>query len=99
MSRAGAQAAALPAAAPWCWPSAWASIGLIWLISSCALRKSSNGSHWVLTTIWFSLVHGAAAAARRLGDNAVQVREGDPLAEQGHPMVNTVHCQDHGSGA
>src|SRR6266536_1809998 len=80
MSRAGAQAVVLPTAAPCRWPcrpSAWASrlfIGF-WSIWSCAPRRSSNGSHWVLSILGFSPRTWAAAAARRLGDNAVQVRE------------------------
>src|SRR6266511_488512 len=57
MSSAGIQAGALPWAAicRWpCRPSAWASAGLISLSSSCAPRRSSNGSHWVLSIIWVS---------------------------------------------
>src|SRR6266699_1095450 len=64
MSSAGAHAGLLsPTAAPCRWPcrpSAWANRLFIWLwfSSSCALRRSSNGYHWVLSIIWFSLVHG-----------------------------------------
>src|SRR6266540_1432306 len=93
----GLQAGALPWAAICRWParpSAWASAGLISLSSSCAPRRSSNGSHWVLSIIWVSPGAWAASAARRLGDNAVQVRERYSLAERAHSMVNMVHCQE-----
>src|SRR5215218_5402227 len=68
MSSAGAQAVArlLP-----CWPcrpSAWASIGLIWAISSCASRRSWNGSHRVMVAIWSPFSVGRAA--RWLGEDA-----------------------------
>src|SRR5215218_9271799 len=68
MSSAGAQAVArlLP-----CWPcrpSAWASIGLIWAISSCALRRSWNGSHRVMMAIRSPFSVGRAA--RWLGEDA-----------------------------
>src|SRR5215218_11071321 len=68
MSSAGAQAVArlLP-----CWPcrpSAWASIGLIWAISSCALRRSWNGSHRVMVAIRSPSFMGRAA--RWLGEDA-----------------------------
>src|SRR5215218_2510462 len=69
MSSAGAQAVtrALPCGWP-CRPSAWASIGLIWAISSCALRRSWNGSHRVMVAIWSPSCMGRAA--RRLGEDA-----------------------------
>ena len=46
----------------------WASIGLIWAISSCALRRSWNGSHRVMVAIWSPSFMGRAA--RRLGEHA-----------------------------
>src|SRR5215211_9193703 len=58
MSTAGAQAVVVVLALP-CWvcrPRAWASIGLIWAISSCALRRSWNGSHRIMVVIWSPLL-------------------------------------------
>src|SRR4029453_17445415 len=69
MSSAGAQAVARSLPCGWpCRPSAWASIGLIWAISSCALRRSWNGSHRVMVAIWPPSCMGRAA--RRLGEDA-----------------------------
>src|SRR5215212_8187548 len=98
MSSAGAQAVArlLP-----CWPcrpSAWASIGLIWAISSCALRRSWNGSHRVMMAIRSPFSVGRAA--RWLGEDA------DPgwltsvhlPRKHVHVKLNIVHCQGHRSG-
>src|SRR5512132_1680096 len=92
MSSAGAQAVAV--ALPCCWPcrpSEWASIGLIWAISSCALRRSWNGSHRVMVAIWSPSFVGRAA--RRLGEHA------DPKwvtsvhlpSKRVHDMLNAVH--------
>src|SRR6266511_1192801 len=63
MSSAGAQAGALAIAVRCHWPcrpSACANklSSCLSLSSSCALRRSSNGYHAVLSIIWFSLVHG-----------------------------------------
>src|SRR5215207_9658487 len=95
MSSAGAQARVLAPVAlcHWpCRPRAWANSLSIWIRarSSCALRRSSNGYHWVLSIIWFSLVLGPLGG-RRLGDNAVRVRAAGALAEYPHPTLNTVH--------
>src|SRR6266511_2777528 len=74
MSSAGAQAVVVARPLPCCWacrPSAWASIGLIgsiWAISSCAPRRSWNGSHRVMMAIWSPSFVGRAA--RRLGEHA-----------------------------
>src|SRR5215218_6489244 len=70
MSSAGAQAVVAARSLP-CWvcsPSAWASIGLIWAISSCASRRSWNGSHRIMVVIWSPSFMGRAA--RRLGEDA-----------------------------
>src|SRR5512133_113934 len=99
MSSAGAQAVAVALACCWvCRPSAWASIGLIWAISSCALRRSWNGSHRIMVAIWPPSCMGRAA--RRLGEHA------DPgwltgvhlPSKHVHGKLNTVHCQGHRSG-
>src|SRR5512133_3804741 len=74
MSSAGAQAvvSARPLPCGWpCRPSAWASLGLIWAIwaiSSCASRRSWNGSHRIMVAIWSPSFMGRAA--RRLGEDA-----------------------------
>src|ERR671910_1631244 len=75
MSSAGAQAVAVPLPCGWpCRPSAWASLGLIWAIwaiwaiSSCASRRSWNGSHRIMVAIWSPSFMGRAA--RRLGEHA-----------------------------
>src|SRR6266536_3188174 len=52
-----------------------------------------SANHLVLPRAW------SESADRRLGDNAVRVRETGSLAERPHPMVNIVHCQDQCSGA
>src|SRR5215218_8755886 len=75
MSSAGAQAVAVALPCGWpCRPSAWASLGLIWAIwviwaiSSCASRRSWNGSHRIMVAIWSPSFMGRAA--RRLGEDA-----------------------------
>src|SRR6266516_4515420 len=99
MSSAGAQAVAEPLPCGWpCRPSAWASIGLIWAIwaiSSCALRRSWNGSHRVMVAIWSPSFMGRAA--RRLGENADRVVDRRSLTEPTYSMVNTVQYQDRRS--
>src|SRR6266536_1479648 len=95
MSSAGAQAVAMARPLPCCWPcrpSAWASIGLIWAISSCALRRSWNGSHRVMVAIWSPSLVGRAA--RRLGENADRVADRRSLAEPTYSIVNAVQYQD-----
>src|SRR6266545_6037413 len=90
MSSAGAQAvvAARPLPCGWpCRPSAWASLGLIWAIwaiSSCASRRSWNGSHRIMVAIWSPSFVGRAA--RRLGEDA------DPGTISVHLPSNAVHC-------
>src|SRR6266699_6741592 len=99
MSSAGAQAVVVARPLPCCWPcrpSAWASIGLIWAISSCALRRSWNGSHRVMVAIWPPSFVGRAA--RRLGENADRVVERRAPTEPTYSIVNTVQCQDRRSG-
>src|SRR5215211_1617999 len=94
MSSAGAQAVAVPLPCWPCRPSAWASIGLIWVIwaiSSCASRRSWNGSHLVLVAICAPYFMGPAA--RWLGEDA------DPgwltsvhlPSDTVHDILNTVH--------
>src|SRR5215204_5280472 len=93
MSSAGAQAvvSARPLPCGWpCRPSAWASLGLIWAIwaiwaiSSCASRRSWNGSHRIMVAIWSPSFMGRAA--RWLGEDA------DPKWVIGvHLPRNTVH--------
>src|SRR5215218_7767246 len=93
MSSAGAHAVVAARPLP-CWacrPSAWASLGLIWaiwviwVISSCASRRSWNGSHRVMVAIWSPSLVGRAA--RRLGENAA------PGWLTGvHLPSNTVQC-------
>src|SRR6266567_6849048 len=98
MSSAGAQAVVVARPLPCCWPcrpSAWASIGLIWAISSCALRRSWNGSHRVMVAIWSPSLVGRAA--RRLGENADRVVDRRSLTEPTYSIVNTVQCQDRRS--
>src|SRR5215211_5137859 len=99
MSSAGAQAVARPLPCGWpCRPSAWARIGLIWAISSCALRRSWNGSHRVMVSIRPPSCMGRAA--RWLGEDA------DPgwltsvhlPSKRVHANLNIVHCQGHRSG-
>src|SRR5512132_3735016 len=99
MSSAGAQAVARSLPCGWpCRPSAWASIGLIWAISSCALRRSWNGSHRVMVAIWPPSCMGRVA--RCLGEDA------DPgwltgvhlPSKHVHDILNIVHCQGHRSG-
>src|SRR5512132_912767 len=99
MSSAGAQAVARSLPCGWpCRPSAWASIGLIWAISSCASRRSWNGSHRIMVAIWPPSCMGRAA--RRLGEHA------DPgwltgvhlLSNVVQDILNTVYCQGHRSG-
>src|SRR5215211_8626658 len=92
MSSAGAQAVVAARPLP-CWacrPSAWASLGLIWaiwviwVISSCASRRSWNGSHRVMVAMRSPSLVGRAA--RRLGENA------DPGSLTSvHLPSNTVH--------
>src|SRR6266540_4190862 len=88
MSSAGAQAVVVARPLP-CWacrPSAWASLGLIWVIwaiSSCASRRSWNGSHRIMVAIWSPSFVGRAA--RRLGEDA------DPGTISVHLPSNTVH--------
>src|SRR5215218_3034110 len=98
MSSAGAQAVAR--SLPWGWPcrpSAWASIGLIWAISSCALRRSWNGSHRVMMAIRSPSSMGRAA--RWLGEDAEPGEIGVHLPSNTvHRMLNTVQCQDRCSG-
>src|SRR4029450_3992459 len=93
MSSAGAQAvvAARPLACWVCRPRAWASIGLIWAISSWALRRSWNGSHRIMVGLWSPLFVGRAA--RRLGEDADQAADQRSLAEMNyvHSSVNSVH--------
>src|SRR5215211_4274233 len=85
MSSAGAQAVAVPLPCGWpCRPSAWASIGLIWAISSCALRRSWNGSHRVMVAIWSPSSRGPCGPAARGGR-----RSG--VADRVHLPRNTVH--------
>src|SRR6266487_770958 len=99
MSSAGAQAVVVARPLPCCWPcrpSAWASIGLIWAISSCALRRSWNGSHRVMVAIWPPSFVGRAA--RRLGENADRVADRRSPTEPTYSIVNTVQCQDRRSG-
>src|SRR5215218_8373723 len=98
MSSAGAQAVAVALPCGWpCRPSAWASLGLIWAIwaiwaiSSCASRRSWNGSHRVMLAIWSPSCMGRAA--RRLGEDA------DPKwvigvhlpSKHVHSILNIVH--------
>src|SRR5215211_7517463 len=95
MSSAGAQAGVLAPVAfcHWpCRPRAWANSlsSWFWACSSCALRRSPNGYHWVLSIIWFSLSLGRSGG-RRLGDNAVRVRAAGALAEYPHLTLNAVH--------
>src|SRR6266536_2437231 len=95
MSSAGAQAVLVARPLPCCWPcrpSAWASIGLIWAISSCALRRSWNGSHRVMVAIWSPSLVGRAA--RRLGENADRVADRRSLAEPTYSIVNAIQYQD-----
>src|SRR4029450_2200182 len=68
MSSAGAQlvAQSLPCCRAWR-PRAWASIGLIWAISSCALRRSWNGSHRIVVAIWSPSSRGPCGPAARGG--------------------------------
>src|SRR5215218_7913354 len=99
MSSAGAQAvvaARPPLPCGWaCRPSAWASIGLIWAISSCALRKSWNGSPRLMGR------GGPLARGGRRPGRADQ----RSLAELNyvHSTVNTVHLSrsafNRGDGA
>src|SRR4029450_7160935 len=93
MSTAGAQAVvvARPLACWACRPSAWASIGLIWAISSWALRRSWNGSHRVMVVIWSPRLVGRGA--RGLGEDADRVIDQRSLTEMNyvHSIVNTVH--------
>src|SRR6266487_1884482 len=99
MSSAGAQAVVVARPLPCCWPcrpSAWASIGLIWAISSCALRRFWNGSHRVMVAIWPPSFVGRAA--RRLGENADRVADRRSPTEPTYSIVNTVQCQDRRSG-
>src|SRR4029453_8631229 len=84
MSSAGAQAEVRPLACWVCRPSAWASIGLIWAISSLALRRSWNGSHRIMVVIWSPSFVGRVA--RRLGEDADRVAGQRSLAE-----LNSVH--------
>src|SRR5215207_3460387 len=99
MSSAGAQAVARSLPCGWpCRPSAWASIGRIWAISSCALRRSWNGSHRVMVAIWPPSCMGRAA--RRLGEDADPgwLTSAHLPSEHVQVKLNTVHCQDHRSG-
>src|SRR6266567_1484064 len=98
MSSAGAQAVVVARPLPCCWPcrpSAWASIGLIWAISSCALRRSWNGSHRVMVAIWSPSLVGRAA--RRLGEKADRVVDRRSLTEYMYSMVHNVQYQDRRS--
>src|SRR5829696_2915068 len=93
MSSAGAQAVVMARSLP-CWracrPSAWASIGLIWAISSCALRRSWNGSHRIMVVIWSPSSRGPCVA-RWLGEDADDDDQRS-LAELNyvHSILNTV---------
>src|SRR4029453_17199841 len=92
MSRAGGQAVARPSSRCWaCRPRAWASIGLIWAISSWALRRSWNGSHRIMVVIWSPRLVGRGA--RWLGEDADQVADQRSLTEMNHVhgIVNDVH--------
>src|SRR5215207_263192 len=91
MSSAGAQAVAVALPCGWvCRPSAWASIGLIWAISSCALRRSWNGSHRIMVVIWSPSSRGPCVA-RWLGEDADDDDQRS-LAELNyvHSSLNTV---------
>src|SRR5512132_3456553 len=89
MSSAGAQAVAL---ACWvCRPSAWASIGLIWAISSWALRRSWNGSHRIMVVIWSPSSHGPCGPAARGGRRPVADQHSLAELNYVHSIVNSVH--------
>src|SRR4029453_16350939 len=94
MSSAGAQAVVMARSLP-CWgawrPSAWASLGLIWAISSWALRRSWNGSHRIMVVIWSPRLVGRVA--RWLGEDADRVADQRSLTEMNyvHSSVNSVH--------
>src|SRR5512132_2920859 len=93
MSSAGAQAVvvAWPLACRVGRPRARASIGLIWAISSWAVRRSWNGSHRVMVVIWSPRVLGRVAWW--LGEDAGQVAAQRALAELNyvHNRLNAVH--------
>ena len=91
MSSAGAQAVAVALPCWVCRPSAWASIGLIWAISSWALRRSWNGSHRIMVVIWSPRLVGRVA--RRLGEDADRVADQRSLTELNyvHSSLNIVH--------
>jgi hypothetical protein len=55
-------------------------MGLIWAISSWALRRSWNGSHRIMVVIWSPRLVGRAA--RRLGEDADRVADQRSLAEE-----------------
>src|SRR4029453_13228133 len=97
MSSAGAQAVAVALPGWVCRPSAWASIGLIWAISSCALRRSWKGSHRIMVVIW-SPSSLRPSVARRLGEGADRVAAQRSLAELNyvHSSLNTVHLSRDG---
>src|SRR4029450_13645978 len=99
MSSAGAQAVAVPL--PCCWPyrpSARASIGLIWAISSCALRRSWNGSHRVMVAIWPPSSRGPCGPAARGGRRSGWLTGVHLPSKHVHDRLNIVHCQGHRSG-
>src|SRR5215204_3339503 len=105
MSSAGAQAVARSLPCGWpCRPSAWASIGLIWAISSCALRRSWNGSHRVMVAIWSPFVHGPCGPAARGGRRPVADRRSlaeelcSQYPERCSPVKVSVHRGNWGRG-
>ena len=102
MSSAGAQAGVLAPVAlcHWpCRPRAWANSLSIWswARSSWALRRSSNGYHWVLSIIWFSLVLGPQRRPPARGQRSPGACSGctcrvtPPYSERCSSVKNTVH--------
>src|SRR5918993_3848977 len=92
MSSAGAQAVARSLPCGWpCRPSAWASMGLIWAISSCALRRSWNGSHRIMVAIWPPSSLGPCDPVARGERRPGWLIDVHLPRNSVHSMVNAVH--------
>src|SRR4029453_14370572 len=92
MSSAGAQAVARSLPCGWPYrPSAWASIGLSWAISSCALRRSWNGSHRIMVAIWPPSSRGPCGPAARGGRRPRWLTSAHLPRNIVHNVLNSVH--------